>query len=104
MDNASEWIKQVERISTLANWTNELELTNDISCLIGSAKNWQITQGYRSNNWSEWKAAIISRFKRRITMQEFLAHQSDRKLKRNESLVNRICAKDTLFEKGPFTI
>ncbi|GBN72029.1 hypothetical protein AVEN_259401-1 [Araneus ventricosus] len=28
MDNASEWIKEVDRIST--NWTNELKLTNAI--------------------------------------------------------------------------
>ncbi|GBM79958.1 hypothetical protein AVEN_113372-1 [Araneus ventricosus] len=39
MDNASEWIKEIERISTLANWTNELKLTNAISRLVGSAKN-----------------------------------------------------------------
>ncbi|GBL88570.1 hypothetical protein AVEN_195585-1 [Araneus ventricosus] len=37
-------------------------------------------------------------------MQKFLAHQSDRKLKRNESLVNYIYAKDALLEKAPFTI
>ncbi|GBM14726.1 hypothetical protein AVEN_72002-1 [Araneus ventricosus] len=61
MDNASEWIKEVERISTLANYANELKLTNAISRLAGSAKNWQITQGYRYNDWSEWKAAITSR-------------------------------------------
>ncbi|GBM08784.1 hypothetical protein AVEN_983-1 [Araneus ventricosus] len=102
MDNASEWIKEVERISTLVNWTNELKLTNAISCLAGSAKNWQITQSYSYNDWSEWKVAITSRFKRLVTMQEFLKHQSDSKLKRNESLVDYIYAKDALLEKAPF--
>ncbi|GFU37504.1 putative gypsy-29-i dr [Nephila pilipes] len=37
-------------------------------------------------------------------MQEFLAHQSERKLKHNESLVDYICSKDALLEKAPFTI
>ncbi|XP_023243381.1 uncharacterized protein LOC111641443 [Centruroides sculpturatus] len=104
IDNALEWLKEVERISTLANWTDELKLTNTISRLAGSARNWQLTQGNRYNNWIEWKVALTSRFKRRITMQEFLAYQADRKLKRNESLVDYIYAKDALLEKAPFTI
>ncbi|GFT98843.1 uncharacterized protein NPIL_213531 [Nephila pilipes] len=37
-------------------------------------------------------------------MQEFLAHQSERKLKHNESLVDYIYSKDALLEKAPFTI
>ncbi|GFU36356.1 uncharacterized protein NPIL_435411, partial [Nephila pilipes] len=37
-------------------------------------------------------------------MQEFLAHQSERKLKNNESLVDYIYSKDALLEKAPFTI
>ncbi|GBO02942.1 hypothetical protein AVEN_82183-1 [Araneus ventricosus] len=60
MDNASEWIKKVDKISTLANWTNELKLTNAVSHLVGSAKNWQITQGYPYNEWNEWKSALAS--------------------------------------------
>ncbi|GBL70415.1 hypothetical protein AVEN_206587-1 [Araneus ventricosus] len=102
MDNAYNWIKEVGRISILANWTNKLKLTNSISRQAGSAKNWQITQGYRYNDWSEWKAVITSRFKRGITMQEFLTHQSDHKLKRTESLMDYIYAKDALLEKAPF--
>ncbi|GBN18593.1 hypothetical protein AVEN_112910-1 [Araneus ventricosus] len=104
MDNAFEWIKEVERISTLVNCTNELKLTNAISRLAGSAKNSQITQGYRYNGWSEWKATITSIFKRRITMQEILANKSDRKLKRNENLVDYFYPKDSLLEKNVFTI
>ncbi|GBM84835.1 hypothetical protein AVEN_95664-1 [Araneus ventricosus] len=104
MDNASKWIKQVERISTLANSTNELKFTHDISHLAGSAKNWQLTLGYLYNDWNKWKAALTKRFKKRITMQEFLAHQSDHKLKRNESLVDYIYTKDALFEETPFTV
>ncbi|GBN80106.1 hypothetical protein AVEN_180041-1 [Araneus ventricosus] len=50
MDNASEWIKEVDRISTLANWTNGVKLTNAISRLAGSAKNWQITQDNHYND------------------------------------------------------
>ncbi|GFU36357.1 uncharacterized protein NPIL_435421 [Nephila pilipes] len=38
IENALEWLKEVERISTLANWSDELKLTNAISRLSGSAK------------------------------------------------------------------
>ncbi|GFU10470.1 uncharacterized protein TNCV_12691 [Trichonephila clavipes] len=38
IDNAFEWIKEVERISTLAHWSNELKSTNAISRFSGSAK------------------------------------------------------------------
>ncbi|GFT68727.1 uncharacterized protein NPIL_142441 [Nephila pilipes] len=44
-DNALEWIKEVDRISILAHWSNEIKLTNAISRLSGSAKNWQLTTG-----------------------------------------------------------
>ncbi|GFW07993.1 uncharacterized protein TNCV_2977621 [Trichonephila clavipes] len=37
-------------------------------------------------------------------MQEFLAHQSERKMKHRETLVDYIYAKDALLEKAPFTI
>ncbi|GFU12047.1 uncharacterized protein NPIL_180321 [Nephila pilipes] len=104
IENALEWLKEVERISTLANWSDELKLTNAISRLSGSAKNWQLTTGKKFNDWITWKTALASRFKRRITMQEFLAHQSERKLKHNESLVDYIYSKDALLEKAPFTI
>ncbi|GFS54275.1 putative gypsy-29-i dr [Nephila pilipes] len=103
IENALEWLKEVERISTLANWSDELKLTNTISRLSESAKNWQLT-GKNFNDWITWKTALASRFKRRITMQEFLAHQSERKLKHNESLVDYIYSKDALLEKAPFTI
>ncbi|GFT95488.1 putative gypsy-29-i dr [Nephila pilipes] len=93
--------KQVER---LTNWSDELKLTNAISRLSGSAKNWQLTTGKKFNDWITWKTALASRFKRRITMQEFLAHQSERILKHNESLVDYIYSKDALLEKAPFTI
>ncbi|GFT52695.1 putative gypsy-29-i dr [Nephila pilipes] len=93
--------KQVE---LLTNWSDELKLTNAISRLSGSAKNWQLTTGKNFNDWITWKTALASRFKRRITMQEFLAHQSERKLKHNESLVDYIYSKDALLEKAPFTI
>ncbi|GFY34952.1 uncharacterized protein TNCV_155251 [Trichonephila clavipes] len=104
IDNAFEWIKEVERISTLAHWSNELKLTNAISRLSGSAKNWQLTTGKNFNDWTVWKTAFASRFKRRITMQEFLAHQSEQKMKHSETLVDYIYAKDALLEKAPFTI
>ncbi|GFT35671.1 uncharacterized protein TNCV_2849611 [Trichonephila clavipes] len=88
IDNAFEWIKKVERISTLAHWSNELKLTNAISRLSGSAKNWQLSTGKNFNDWTVWKTAFSSRFKRRITMQEFLTHQSERKMKHSETLVD----------------
>ncbi|GFW65823.1 uncharacterized protein TNCV_586491 [Trichonephila clavipes] len=103
IDNAFEWIKEVERISTLAHWSNELKLTNAISCLSGSAKNSQLTTG-KNFDWTVWKTAFASRFKRRITMQDFSAHQSERKMKHSETLVDYIYAKDALLEKAPFTI
>ncbi|GFT38835.1 uncharacterized protein NPIL_503521 [Nephila pilipes] len=93
IENALEWLKEVERISILVNWSDELKLTNAISRLSGSAKNWQLTTGKKFNDWITWKTALASRFKRRITMQEFLAHQSERKLKHNESLVDYIYSK-----------
>ncbi|GFU15320.1 uncharacterized protein NPIL_11611 [Nephila pilipes] len=37
-------------------------------------------------------------------MQQFLSHQSKRKLKPSETLVDYIYAKETLLEKAPFTI
>ncbi|GFV64677.1 uncharacterized protein TNCV_4475771 [Trichonephila clavipes] len=37
IENALEWLKEVERISTLANWSYELKLTNAISRLSRSA-------------------------------------------------------------------
>ncbi|GFV28646.1 uncharacterized protein TNCV_3985961 [Trichonephila clavipes] len=52
IDNVFEWIKEVERISTLAHWSNELKLTNAISRLSGSAKNWQLTTGKNFNDWT----------------------------------------------------
>ncbi|GFV68785.1 putative gypsy-29-i dr [Trichonephila clavipes] len=104
IDNAFEWIKEVERVSTLAHWSNELKLTNAISRLSGSAKNWQLTTGKNFNDWTVWKTAFASRYKRRITMQEFLAHQSERKMKHSETLVDYIYAKYALLEKTPFTI
>ncbi|GFY31268.1 uncharacterized protein TNCV_752301 [Trichonephila clavipes] len=104
IDNFFEWIKEVERISKLAHWSNELKLTNAISRLSGSAKNWQLTTGKNFNDWTVWKTAFASRFKRRITMQEFLAHQSERKMKHSETLVDYIYAKDALLEKALFTI
>ncbi|GFT16355.1 uncharacterized protein NPIL_84131, partial [Nephila pilipes] len=104
IENALEWLKEVERISTLTNWSDELKLRNAISRLSGSAKNWQLTTGKKFNDWITWKTALASRFKRRITMHEFLAHQSERKLKHNESLVDYIYSKDALLEKAPFTI
>ncbi|GFQ89647.1 uncharacterized protein TNCT_508051 [Trichonephila clavata] len=104
IDNALEWLKEVDRISTLANWSDELKLTNAISRLSGSAKNWQLTTGKNYNDWTTWKTALASRFRRRITMQEFLSHQSERKLRHSETLVDYIYAKDALLEKAPFTI
>ncbi|GFU10523.1 putative gypsy-29-i dr, partial [Nephila pilipes] len=104
IENALEWLKEVEKISTLANWSDKLKLTNAISRLSGSAKNWQLTTGKNFNDWIIWKTALASRFKRRITLQDFLAHQSERKLKHNESLVDYIYSKDSLLEKAPFTI
>ncbi|GFT68867.1 uncharacterized protein NPIL_617761 [Nephila pilipes] len=75
IENALEWIKEVDRISILAHWSDELKLTNAISRLSGCAKNWQLTTGKNYNDWTAWKTALASRFRRRITMQKFLSHQ-----------------------------
>ncbi|GFV27396.1 uncharacterized protein TNCV_3795911 [Trichonephila clavipes] len=69
-----------------------------------SAKNGQLT-GKKFNYWITWKTAPASRFKRRITIQEFLAHQNEQKLRHNESLVDLYLFKIRYFgEKTPFTI
>ncbi|GFX66343.1 CCHC-type domain-containing protein [Trichonephila clavipes] len=60
--------------------------------------------GKKSNDWITWKTDLASRFKRRITVQEILDHQNERKLRHNGSLVDYIYSKDTLMEKAPFTI
>ncbi|GFQ94655.1 reverse transcriptase domain-containing protein [Trichonephila clavata] len=104
IDNALEWLKEVDRISTLANWSDELKLTNAISRLSGSAKNWQLTTVKNYNDWTTWKTALASRFRRRITMHKFLSHQSERKLRHSETLVDYIYAKDAFLEKAHFTI
>ncbi|GFW90175.1 putative gypsy-29-i dr [Trichonephila clavipes] len=96
--------QNVIQITSTTHWSNELKLTNAISRLSGSAKNWQLTTEKNFNDCTVWKTAFASRFKRRITMQEFLAHQSERKMKHSETLVDYIYAKDALLEKAPFTI
>ncbi|GFU15457.1 uncharacterized protein NPIL_556161 [Nephila pilipes] len=80
IENALEWLKEVERISTLANWSDELKLTNAISRLSGSAKNWQLTTGKNFNDWITWKTALASRFKRQALLEKapFTIPQPDR--------------------------
>ncbi|GFX62151.1 uncharacterized protein TNCV_2228771 [Trichonephila clavipes] len=50
------------------------------------------------------KTAFASRFKRLVAMHEFLAHQSERKRKYSETLVDYIYAKVALPEKAPLAI
>ncbi|GFS45643.1 putative gypsy-29-i dr [Trichonephila inaurata madagascariensis] len=49
-------------------------------------------------------STIMETQKQILERQEFLAHQSERKFRHNESLVDYIYSKDALLEKASFTI
>ncbi|KAH7935138.1 hypothetical protein HPB52_004487 [Rhipicephalus sanguineus] len=79
--SAHEWIAQVERIAALAHWTPSLTLVTAANRLTGSAKDWHSAYGSQHDTWEQWKEALTLRFKRKLTMQEFLELQTKRRFR-----------------------
>ncbi|XP_040356843.1 uncharacterized protein LOC121046550 [Ixodes scapularis] len=101
LDDAKQWTQDVERIAAQALWTPALTLLNATSRLSGLAANWQKTNGKHHHEWEEWKRVLIERFRRRLSMKDFIELQAKRTLRRNETLVQYIFEKDALLEKSP---
>ncbi|KAH8034350.1 hypothetical protein HPB51_023354 [Rhipicephalus microplus] len=97
---AHEWITQVERIAALAHWTPSLTLVTVASHLTGSAKDWHSAYGSQYDTWEQWKEALILRFKRKLTMQEFLELQTKRCLQSHETMYS----KNAILNKVPYRL
>lgn len=54
-ENATEWVRQVERIAALASWSDNLTMVNASMRLRGPAYNWNTVCGKKIESWSEWK-------------------------------------------------
>ncbi|CAN7978980.1 unnamed protein product, partial [Ixodes persulcatus] len=101
LDDAKQWTQEVERIAAQALWTPTLTLLNATSRLSGLVANCQKTNGKRHPEWGEWKQALIERFRRRLSMKDFIELKAKRTMRRNETLVQYIFEKDALLEKSP---
>ncbi|KAH8039955.1 hypothetical protein HPB51_009211 [Rhipicephalus microplus] len=99
-----EWITQVERIAALAHWTPSLTLVTAASRLTGSAKDWHRAYGSQYDTWEQWKEALILRFKRKLTMQEFLELQTKRRLQSHETIVEYMYSKNAILNKAPYRL
>ncbi|KAH8026926.1 hypothetical protein HPB51_000222 [Rhipicephalus microplus] len=99
-----EWITQVERIAALAHWTPSLTLVTAASRLTGSAKDWHSAYGSQYDTWEQWKEALILRFKRKLTMQEFLELQTKRRLQSHETIVEYMYSKNAILNKAPYRL
>uniref|UniRef100_A0A6B0UPT9 Uncharacterized protein n=1 Tax=Ixodes ricinus TaxID=34613 RepID=A0A6B0UPT9_IXORI len=91
----------MERIAAQALWTPALTLLNATSRLSGLAANWQKTNGKHHHEWEEWKRVLIERFRRRLSMKDFIELQAKRTLRRNETLLQYIFEKDAPLERSP---
>ncbi|KAH8009148.1 hypothetical protein HPB51_010938 [Rhipicephalus microplus] len=100
----SRWITQVERIAALAHWTPSLTLVTAASRLTGSAKDWHSAYGSQYDTWEQWKEALILRFKRKLTMQEFLELQTKRCLQSHETIVEYMHSKNAILNKAPYRL
>ncbi|KAL1429730.1 hypothetical protein MTO96_015838 [Rhipicephalus appendiculatus] len=100
--SAHEWIAQVERIAALAHWTPSLTLVTAASRLTGSAKDWHSAYGSQHDTWEQWKEALTHRFKRKLTMQEFLELQTKRRLQSHETIVEYMYSKNAILNKAPY--
>ncbi|KAH6932205.1 hypothetical protein HPB50_003699 [Hyalomma asiaticum] len=101
-ESAHRWIAQVERIAALAHWTSSLTLASAASRLAGSARDWHSAYGWRYETWEEWRDALTQRFRRRLTMQEFIELQSKRRLQNNETIVEYMYSKNAVLDKVPY--
>ncbi|XP_049276198.1 uncharacterized protein LOC125760327 [Rhipicephalus sanguineus] len=102
--SAHEWIAQVERIAALAHWTPSLTLVTAASRLTGSAKDWHSAYGSQHDTWEQWKDALTLRFKRKLTMQEFLELQTKRRLQSHETIVEYMYSKNAILNKAPYRL
>lgn len=100
-DSASEWVRQVERIASLANWSQNLTLVNASMRLRGPAHNWHKVVGKNINSWLEWKESFTEHFKNRMSFAEFITFQSQRTLRTNETISDYIYVKNAMLEKSP---
>ncbi|KAH6924460.1 hypothetical protein HPB50_018048 [Hyalomma asiaticum] len=103
-ESAHRWIAQVERIAALAYWTSSLTLASAASRLAGSASDWHSAYGWRYETWEEWRDALTQRFRRRLTMQEFIELQSKRRLQNNETIVKYMYSKNAVLDKAPYRL
>ncbi|KAH6924607.1 hypothetical protein HPB50_020140 [Hyalomma asiaticum] len=103
-ESSHRWIAQVERIAALAYWTSSLTLASAASRLAGSARDWHSAYGWRYETWEEWIDALTQRFRRRLTMQEFIELQSKRRLQNNETIVNYMYSKNAVLDKAPYRL
>ncbi|KAH6944145.1 hypothetical protein HPB50_002050 [Hyalomma asiaticum] len=103
-ESAQQWIAQVERIAALAHWTSSLTLASAASRLAGSARDWHSAYGWRHETWEEWRDALTQRFRRRLTMQEFIELQSKRRLQNNETIVEYMYSKNAVLDKAPYRL
>ncbi|KAH8036246.1 hypothetical protein HPB51_021490 [Rhipicephalus microplus] len=102
--SAHEWIMQVEKIAALAHWTPSLTLVTAASRLTGSAKDRHSAYGSQYDTWEQWKEALILRFKRKLTMQEFLELQTKRRLQSHETIVEYMYSKNAILNKAPYRL
>lgn len=98
----TDFILEVERISSHAHWTSFLTLVNAVSRLRGAALNWHKVSGRRLVSWPEWKDKITDRLKCKMSFSDFLNFQSKRVLRTDELTVDYIFDKDAIIEKVPF--
>ncbi|KAH6931883.1 hypothetical protein HPB50_001309 [Hyalomma asiaticum] len=103
-ESAHRWIAQVERVAALAHWTSSLTLASAASGLAGSARDWHSAYGWWYETWEEWRDALTQRFRRRLTMQEFIELQSKRRLQNNETIVEYMYSKNAVLDKAPYRL
>lgn len=87
-EDITDWILEVERISSHAHWTSSLTLVNAVSRLRGAALNWHKVSGRQLVSWPEWKDKINDRFKCKMSFSDFLKFQSKRVLRTDELIVD----------------
>ncbi|KAH8020625.1 hypothetical protein HPB51_002574 [Rhipicephalus microplus] len=71
---------------------------------MGSAKDWHSAYGSQFDTWEQWKEALILRFKRKLTMQEFLELQTKRRLQSHETIVEYMYSKNAILNKAPYRL
>ncbi|KAL1469646.1 hypothetical protein MTO96_040958 [Rhipicephalus appendiculatus] len=100
-ESVKEWLAEIERVASLANWTQSLTMLNAITRLRGAARDWHSSYGIYIQDWDTWKHAVTERFQRKMSLQEFLDYQNERKLLPTETIVQYMYAKNALLEKAP---